>query len=90
MQPIAADIDFSPADPSAPPASDLIDAMVAEMRPGTVLVDDRIATELATGSGFEMTALPARELHGLGPVTPWTLRRAADPARRGRTDEGDA
>lgn len=59
-------------------------------RPGTVLVDDRIATELATGSGFEMTALPARELHGLGPVTPWTLRRAADPARRGRTDEGDA
>ena len=32
MHPIAPDIEFSPADPSAPPAGDLIDAMVTEMR----------------------------------------------------------
>jgi len=32
MHPIAADIEFSPADPSIPPASDLIHAMVAEMQ----------------------------------------------------------
>lgn len=58
--------------------------LTAVARPGTVLVDDALAAALATGSGFEMTALRRRSLRGLGPVTPWLLRRAEQAGRRGR------
>jgi adenylate cyclase len=44
---------------------------------GEVLVDDALATALATMSGFETTALRRRTLRGIGPVTPSALRRAA-------------
>ena len=43
---------------------------------GGVLVDDALATALATFSGFETTALRRRTLRGIGPVTPSELRRA--------------
>ena len=73
-------------------------------RPGTVLVDDALAASLASLSGFEMSPLRRRTLRGIGPVTPWELRRAEQAARRGMVagegtpygddeptpDEGDA
>jgi hypothetical protein len=34
-------------------------------------------------SGFEMTPLRRRTLRGIGPVTPWALRRAGQTGRRG-------
>jgi hypothetical protein len=34
-------------------------------------------------SGFEMTPLRRRTLRGIGPVTPWVLRRAGQAGRRG-------
>lgn len=58
-------------------------------RPGTVLVDDALAATLATGSGFEMSALPRRSLRGLGSVTPWLLRRA-DQRGRGPAPQRNA
>jgi adenylate cyclase len=51
----------------------------AVAEPRTVLVDDAIASSLASTSGFEMSALRRRTLRGIGPVTPWVLRRA-EPA----------
>jgi adenylate cyclase len=73
-------------------------------RPGTVLVDDALAASLSSLSGFEMSPLRRRTLRGIGPVTPWELRRAGQGARRGMVagtdtpygddeptpDEGDA
>ena len=73
-------------------------------RPGTVLVDDALAASLASLSGFEMSPLRRRTLRGIGPVTPWQLRRAEQAGRRGMVagaatpygddeptpDEGDA
>jgi hypothetical protein len=53
-----------------------------------VLVDDGIAGALASTSGFETSALRRRSLRGIGPVTPWVLRRADQPGRRGMM--GDA
>jgi adenylate cyclase len=58
--------------------------LTAVARPRTVLVDDGIAGALASTSGFEMSALRRRTLRGIGPVTPWVLRRADQAARRGR------
>jgi adenylate cyclase len=55
--------------------------LTAVAKPGTVLVDDAIAASLASVSGFEASALWRRTLRGIGPVTPWSLRRA-DPTRR--------
>ena len=57
--------------------------LTAVARPRTVLVDDAIAASLATTSGFEMSALRRRTLRGIGPVTPWVLRRAERSGRRG-------
>ena len=57
--------------------------LTAVARPRTVLVDDGIAGSLASTSGFEMSALPRRTLRGIGPVTPWVLRRAEQAGRRG-------
>jgi adenylate cyclase len=58
-------------------------------RPGTVLVDDALAASLASLSGFEMRPLRRRTLRGIGPVTPWELRRAEQGARRGMVAGGD-
>lgn len=58
-------------------------------RPGTVLVDDALAASLASLSGFEMSPLRRRTLRGIGPVTPWELRRAEQAARRGMVAGGD-
>jgi adenylate cyclase len=69
--------------------------LTAVARPRTVLVDDAIAASLASTSGFEMSALRRRTLRGIGPVTPWVLRRAGRAGRRGMmgdahlSDEGD-
>ena len=69
--------------------------LTAVARPRTVLVDDAIAASLASTSGFEMSALRRRTLRGIGPVTPWVLRRAGRVGRRGMmgdahlSDEGD-
>lgn len=57
--------------------------LTAVARPHTVLVDDAIAASLASMSGFEMSALRRRNLRGIGPVTPWVLRRADTVAHRG-------
>ncbi|HET7659603.1 MAG TPA: adenylate/guanylate cyclase domain-containing protein, partial [Oryzihumus sp.] len=56
----------------------------AVARPGSVLVDDGLATKLASLSGFEMTALRRRSLRGIGPVTPWLLSRTGEVRRRGQ------
>jgi adenylate cyclase len=56
--------------------------LTAIARPRTVLVDDSIAAALASTSGFEMSGLRSRTLRGIGPVTPWVLRRT-QPTRRG-------
>jgi len=55
--------------------------LTAVARPRTVLVDDAIAASLASTSGFDMSPLRRRTLRGIGPVTPWVLRRA-DQRRR--------
>jgi adenylate cyclase len=57
--------------------------LTAVARPRTVLVDDGLAGSLASTSGFEMSALRRRTLRGIGPVTPWVLRRADQAGRRG-------
>ncbi len=63
--------------------------LTALARPRTVLVDDAMAAALASTSGFEMSPLWRRSLRGIGPVTPWSLRRAHPSGRRGvTTDEG--
>ncbi|HEY8882541.1 MAG TPA: adenylate/guanylate cyclase domain-containing protein, partial [Dermatophilaceae bacterium] len=64
--------------------------LTAVARPRTVLVDDAMATSLASTSGFEMTPLPRRTLRGIGPVTPWNLRRADPSGRRGMMTHDDA
>ena len=56
--------------------------LTALARPRTVLVDDAFAASLAMVSGFEMFALRRRTLRGIGPVTPWALRRADQAGRR--------
>ncbi|MEO6143031.1 MAG: adenylate/guanylate cyclase domain-containing protein [Dermatophilaceae bacterium] len=45
-------------------------------RPRTILVDDAFAASLAMVSDFEMFPLRRQTLRGIGPVTPWALRRA--------------
>jgi len=57
--------------------------LTAVARPGTVLVDDAMATALASVSGFATSALWRRRLRGIGPVTPWSLRRAGEQGRSG-------
>ncbi len=57
--------------------------LTAAARPRTVLVDDAFATALVRLSGFEMSPMRRRTLRGIGPVTPWTLRRADRAGRRG-------
>jgi len=64
--------------------------LTAVARPRTVLVDDAIAASLATTSGFEMSALRRRTLRGIGPVTPWVLRRADQSGRRGMMGSDEA
>jgi adenylate cyclase len=61
--------------------------LTAVASPGTVLVDDALASSLASLSGFEMTPLRRRTLRGIGPVTPWRLQRAAQARRRGMVAE---
>ncbi len=56
--------------------------LTAVARPRTVLVDDAMAGSLANTSGFEMSPLGRRMLRGIGPVTPWNLRRADQSGRR--------
>jgi len=64
--------------------------LTAVAKPRTVIVDDAIAALLASTSGFEMSRLRRRTLRGIGPVRPWSLRRAVQPGRRGliSRDEG--
>ena len=57
--------------------------LTAVARPRTVLVDDALAASLANISGFEMSPLRRRTMRGIGPVTPWALRRAGQAGRRG-------
>ena len=47
-------------------------------RPRTVLVDDAFASSLDMVAGFEMYPLRRQTLRGIGPVTPWALRRAEE------------
>jgi adenylate cyclase len=63
--------------------------LTAAARPRTVLVDDAIAASLASVSGFEMSPLRRRTLRGIGPVTPWALRRAVQTGRRGMMGDDD-
>ena len=64
--------------------------LTAVARPRTVLVDDAMAASLASTSGFEMSPLSRRTLRGIGPVTPWNLRRADPSGRRGMMTNDDA
>jgi len=57
--------------------------LTAVAKPGTVVVDDVLAASLASMSGFKMSPLRRRALRGIGPVTPWVLRRADLTTRRG-------
>jgi adenylate cyclase len=61
----------------------LASRLTAVAKPRTVLVDGGLAASLASMSGFEMTPLRRRTLRGIGPVTPWALRRAGQTGRRG-------
>ena len=64
--------------------------LTALARPRTVLVDDAFAASLAMVSGFEMFPLRRRTLRGIGPVTPWALRRDDQCGRRAMIeDQGD-
>ncbi len=63
--------------------------LTALAKPRTVLVDDAIAASLASTSGFEMSPLWRRTLRGIGPVTPWSLRRADQAGRRGRRSDDE-
>ena len=62
--------------------------LTAVARPRSVLVDDAMAASLASTSGFEMSPLSRRTLRGIGPVTPWNLRRADPSGRRGMMSNG--
>jgi adenylate cyclase len=64
--------------------------LTAVAQPRTVLVDEVIAASLSTTSGFEMSPMRRRNLRGIGPVTPWVLRRADHTGHRGMTspDQG--
>lgn len=64
--------------------------LTAVARPRTVLVDDAMAASLASTSGFETSPLSRRTLRGIGPVTPWNLRRADPSGRRGMMTKDDA
>jgi len=64
--------------------------LTAVARPRTVIVDDAIAALLGSTSGFEMSRLRRRTLRGIGPVRPWSLRRAVQPGRRGLTNHDEA
>jgi len=57
--------------------------LTALAKPRTVLIDDAMVAALANTSGFEVFALRRRTLRGIGPVTPWVLRRS-EKAGRGR------
>jgi adenylate cyclase len=61
----------------------LASRLTAVAKPRSVLVDSGLAASLASMSGFEMTPLRRRTLRGIGPVTPWALRRAGQSGRRG-------
>jgi len=63
--------------------------LTAVARPRTVLVDDALAASLASVSGFEMSPLRRRTMRGIGPVTPWALRRAGLAGRRGMMGDDD-
>jgi adenylate cyclase len=63
--------------------------LTAVAKPRTVLVDDALAASLASMSGFEMSPLRRRTLRGIGPVTPWSLRRADQAGRRGMMGDDD-
>jgi adenylate cyclase len=65
----------------------LASRLTAVAKPRSVLVDGGLAASLASMSGFEMTPLRRRTLRGIGPVTPWALRRAGQTGRRGRMGE---
>ena len=64
--------------------------LTALARPRTVLVDDALAASLASISGFEMSQLRRRNVRGIGPVTPWALRRADQVGRRAVMGDDDA
>jgi len=57
--------------------------LTALARPRTVLVDDALAASLANTSDFQISKLRRRTLRGIGPVTPWVLRRANQAGCRG-------
>lgn len=63
--------------------------LTAVAKPRTVLVDDGLASSLASMSGFEMSRLRRRTLRGIGLVTPWQLRRADKAERRGMMGHDD-
>jgi adenylate cyclase len=63
--------------------------LTAVAKPRTVLVDDALAASLASMSGFEMSPLRRRTRRGIGPVTPWSLRRADQTGRRGMMGDDD-
>ncbi|GAB3485855.1 adenylate/guanylate cyclase domain-containing protein [Nocardiopsis coralliicola] len=51
-------------------------------RPGTVLVDDDMARELAGENALQVAAVRPRHAHGLGRLQPHALRRAYEPLGR--------
>jgi adenylate cyclase len=60
--------------------------LTAVAPPRGVLVDDALATSLASLSGFQMTALRRRHLRGIGQVTPSELHRARGERRTTRRE----
>ncbi|PRY55888.1 adenylate cyclase [Knoellia remsis] len=58
--------------------------LTAVTPPGRVLVDDEVARELGSLSGFTMTQQRPRHLRGIGTVTPFELGRSTG-ARRDRS-----
>lgn len=48
-------------------------------RPGTVLVDEEVAGNLADEEGLQVVKVRARHAHGLGLIQPYALRRNFEP-----------
>src|SRR5690606_38937172 len=58
------------------PTVNLASRLTEQADPSTVLVDTETAAQLAASPRYALTAQPAREVPGIGPLAPVRLQRA--------------